>query len=251
MKYASAHNIRANLVSDPNVGEGFYVYALKHGREVFYIGKGRDRRWKAHFQDHSLKNHSHKNAKIKKINSCGEKVNVEILARHLSQEQAILFEAELIAIYGLSREGGMLTNILEADIIKGGVHAPWDDARRAKHRLNARGNNASTSDDVVKRAKLLCHYRGMDYQAISEQEGFEGVDAGTIKQWCNGGSRGHIMPHLKSMHGIRQEQKKECYDLWKKGFEQSQVAEILGIPFWKTKRLIQHYQKENPELTNK
>jgi hypothetical protein len=96
----------------------YYVYGLIDPRDdmVFYIGKGRDDRWKNHFIESSLnkEGNTKKTAKIKKLNSLGYEPHVEFFAQNIEDEQlAYSIEASLILKYGRIgyEEYGILTNV--------------------------------------------------------------------------------------------------------------------------------------------
>lgn len=89
----------------------YYVYALKDPRTSpampFYIGKGTGTR----SYDHLIRpDDSQKGLRIKEITSSGSNVLVTRLVDSLSEEQALKLEAELIAAFGTTETGGLLTN---------------------------------------------------------------------------------------------------------------------------------------------
>lgn len=226
--------------------KNYYVYAFYDKDAVFYVGKGRGKRWKGHFHDASLKHSSYKNNKMCRMFSNNEKVVVKIIAKNLTELEALILESKLIESFGTYRNGGVLTNIYTGDFRKtsNGYQFPKD--RKEQMSKTMRGVNSTGNEELVKQAKCLVHYRGMTYEEVSKLDDFveAGVTHKQVKAWCNKQTFGYVLPHLKSIKEIREEQKEECYNLWEKGFLQKQVSDILGIDHWKVKRLIQQYQKE-------
>jgi hypothetical protein len=89
----------------------FYVYALKDPRskpaKAFYIGKGTgNRAWEhqANVDD------SAKGQVIAAILADGLTVLHTIIADNLTEHQSLKIEAELIAAFGITSQGGLLTN---------------------------------------------------------------------------------------------------------------------------------------------
>ncbi len=223
--------------------DGYYVYGLYDNDDIFYIGKGRGKRYKGHFTNVSLSKNTYKNNKIKDINNSGRKVNVRIIAKGLSERESLLLEGKLIESYGLHRSGGCLTNIYGGDWYKTSNGYTFPEERRKQQSLALRGKNGMYDEDTVLKAKLLFHYRGMTYKEISELPEFSNVGDTTVKQWCNKSSYTYLRPDLKSHYELRDEQMDECHALWLKGFQQKQVAEILGLPYYLVKKLVQKKQK--------
>ena len=80
--------------------------------EPFYVGKGKDKRIKAHFMPSSLRMDSFKNNKIKKILESGGEVLSEVLARDLMEDEAYTQEQSIITKIGRRDMGnGPLTNL--------------------------------------------------------------------------------------------------------------------------------------------
>ena len=89
----------------------YYIYALKGPRSSparpFYIGKGTgNRAW-----EHTLRiDNTRKGKRIAEIHAAGHKVLTTVLAKDLTETQALILEAELVAAFGTEDTGGLLTN---------------------------------------------------------------------------------------------------------------------------------------------
>lgn len=234
---------RRTLLDNVDVGEGFYVYFLMDIDSVFYVGKGTKRRWNGHFHDSSLEKNSYKNNKIKLILNQGRKVNVKIVAKNLSETEALILESFLIEEFGTYRNQGSLCNIYTGDFRKSTESYQFDEERRKAHKLHCRGINSTATEEDVHKAKLLVHYHGMSYEEVANLPEFSHVTKKQVKTWCNRQTFGYVAPHLKSISEITEEKMEECYNLWKKGFLQREVSDILGIEYWQVKRYIQKYKK--------
>jgi hypothetical protein len=94
----------------------YYVYALIDPRDnqIFYIGKGKNQRYKAHRVDNLSDGNSEKIHKIREIRSSGNEVRVVKLLDYLNEDTS--FKIEEILIYNLGRtifEEGILTNFIK------------------------------------------------------------------------------------------------------------------------------------------
>ena len=99
-------------ILDNNEDGLFYVYELFNPikKQPFYIGKGKNDRYKHHFTKKS--NNKHKENTIRKIISSGEKVIVKIIFRSNNELDALNKESELILDYGrVDNNTGILTNL--------------------------------------------------------------------------------------------------------------------------------------------
>lgn len=91
----------------------YYVYMLLDPTNLlpFYIGKGKNSRYTAHFEKNQLKRKSLKNSKIKSIQNKGNSVIVSFYILNISEETANICESALIAKYGRIDNGtGILCN---------------------------------------------------------------------------------------------------------------------------------------------
>jgi len=87
----------------------YYVYQLIDPRlgKPFYVGEGKNQRAWSHQKFASGCNNPHKDRVIRKIQSLGLEVGVELIATKLTKPQSIQFEAQLIEKIGIEN----LTNI--------------------------------------------------------------------------------------------------------------------------------------------
>lgn len=109
----SSENIYAEKVYNKSKDgkKDFYVYIYWDGGEPFYIGKGRGHRFSAHIKEASESNiKSEKLNKIRKIIKEGRYPKITIPMKDLTEFDALRDEASLIAHYGMSKDGGVLSN---------------------------------------------------------------------------------------------------------------------------------------------
>jgi hypothetical protein len=118
----------------------FYIYTYTDPRndEIFYVGLGRNRRWKDHLR--MIKNGTHKNAhfsnKVKAIITDGDQPRITKIHEGLEKEEAERIERELIAKHGRRDLGtGTLVNGTDG----GDGTRGWSDTQRAEQSARRKG----------------------------------------------------------------------------------------------------------------
>lgn len=232
-----------------SVYNGFYIYLICDDENVpFYIGKGTKDRWRHHFYPNSLSHHHHKNFKIKKLFRENKTINIFIdMYSEDNPEECFNREIELIAKYKRKCDGGPLTNLTEG----GGQDASWRDNLSEQEFLEWRKqvneNNGWSDIDLVKKAKLLYHYRGLDGNQIANLEEFKGLSPWTIRQWIckNSTCFNYVLPHLKDKKGLIEEKVSEAKSLYLNShFNKKEVASILGLDYSFVRRNLNGITKE-------
>ena len=160
----------------------FYVYALKDPRVspalAFYIGKGTGSRAFDHLVTPDA---TKKYARIKEIFASGAKPMVDILVEDLTEAQALRLEAELIAAFGTTETGGLLTNAVVPSGLGGkkrkDIIVPQGCVERAQLGLQlmktaifelAKANVAGiTNSDAASLLGLRSDYRGKQKDYLS------------------------------------------------------------------------------------
>lgn len=134
------------------MGNDFYVYVLFRpwDSEPCYVGKGRKRRWNAHRQYGA----EHKNLRLAAVFEKAEKLGQEVrrikICSNLSEHQALIAEAKLIAFVGRLDTGtGTLAN--ETDGGGGLSGKVWTAEQRNRKRLHMK----ALWSDPKKRAKQI------------------------------------------------------------------------------------------------
>jgi hypothetical protein len=104
-------------------------------------------------------------------------------------------------------------------------------SHKEKIRISSRGRTSSLPPELVRKAKLLFHYRGMSPKEIQRLDEFKSVSTATISGWIQKKNHEYISPHLNSFKDMRKEKEQECLSLYDKGFTRKQIHEILGLEY--------------------
>lgn len=160
----------------------YYVYQLIDPRtnKPFYIGEGKGKRAYSHLNFTSGCNNPHKDRIIKKIQSSGQQVIVEIIKSGLSKEQSMDLEAELIEKLGIENLSNICKNA-NPPILKG----------------TSNGFYQKTHTDQIKQ-RLGDVNRGKD---IKTDEGKESIRQSMIARWQDPAKRENQINALKSRRG--------------------------------------------------
>ena len=118
---------------DPRKVGDFKYGEFEFGFEPFYVGKGKEYRYKRHLSESQLNDKSHKSNLIKKLINLGEYPDILIVKNYLSENEALELEKELIRIIGrYDEKTGPLTNKTEGgDGISG---YKWSEEQKDKIR---------------------------------------------------------------------------------------------------------------------
>lgn len=142
-----------------------YIHRRKTNGEIFYVGKGKSRRW----SQSSDRNYRWKNIANKHGVFC------DIVANSLTNEEACILEKKLILLYGrLDCNTGTLANLTDGG--EGVVGGRISDETRAKLCavrivVNARNNNPLRKKIVMD--ERICFYSTMDVvRYLSVELGF-------------------------------------------------------------------------------
>jgi hypothetical protein len=96
------------------MSQNYYVYELCDPRtkKPFYVGKGMGLRYKEYLKEDAAIN-SHTKAVIEDIKLSGKELEINIVQKNLTEDEALKLEASLIKKYGRVTKdpGGLLTNI--------------------------------------------------------------------------------------------------------------------------------------------
>jgi len=170
-----------------------YVYQLIDPRDntPFYVGEGKGNRAWSHLSFRSGCNNPHKDRVIRKIQSLGLTVIVDIIKENLSKAESVQHEEQLIEEIGLDK----LTNICanaNPPVLKGDMNGFYGKPH---------------SEETKK--KLGNINRGRD---LKTQEGKDAISKSMIERWNDPAQRFKQIELLKNRRGEKRSDKaKESY----------------------------------------
>lgn len=184
---------------DPRKPGNFEYGKYKFDFEPIYIGKGKERRVKAHNYLVNLKN-TRFYTKLKSIISNGFKLKYEIIERNLTEDVALKMETEIIKLIGRIENGGPLTNHTNG----GEGHSGFKKSDITRDRLSKslKAKYKTNVDDrmykYIKTAKEI-HCNKYDYSLVDYSNAHTKVDIicpehGVFSQELNAHSRGSQCP---------------------------------------------------------
>lgn len=149
-----------------------YLYLREDSFLPYYVGKGKDKRWKA----------PHK-CEIPPE----ERV---VFHRGLGEKEALDLEEQLIRIYGIKKEGGILENIMKVSVNNQPhlYEREWEPAG-PRTPLKNRNPHMNLTPTGVLRASINsprtkpCTILGIDFSSISVAAEYFGLDRATIRRY--------------------------------------------------------------------
>ena len=134
-------------ITDDHGPKRFYVYALfNENDEPFYIGKGCHNRFKMHFIPSQLTQDTDKVKEINRIiKETGFPPKHKILYFHMTEEEALTKERELIAEIGLEN----LTNVLSGGYTQSGDNNPFYGKQHTEETKKLIGDYSKNRDPSV------------------------------------------------------------------------------------------------------
>ncbi len=173
------NNFSLNL---DHTNKRFYVYGLFYEEEnqkvCFYIGKGTDDRYKAHFTNFFLEEHcynSHKNSKIKKLKKEDKDPYSQILYEGLSESRALDIEEFLLKRDHVFKN---LTNILRENFPLSGEDHPMYDVG---HSQETREKMSTIEREVVEKINWLAKNSILTNKEIAKKLNVSVYAVGDIK----------------------------------------------------------------------
>jgi hypothetical protein len=166
----------------------FYVYVYKDPDTLipFYVGKGKESRYKSHINEamKSENPRTHKLRKIKKILNEGKTPIIEKFQEGMTEDEAYDLEKHLISYYGRVEDGGSLTNVAEGGLRSAGGGNKFNDEMITLYHFDG-------SEITATRGELVNNYK---FYASSVTRLFQGK-----LNIINGWSRDK---NIKSKHRI-------------------------------------------------
>lgn len=138
----------------------YYVYIYKNpikNNQPFYVGKGKDFRYRHHLYPCNLRKDNHKNRIIKKILNSGNYPEIQIIPCK-NETEAYKKEIKLIYKYRRIKDGGILVNNLPGGRLppknKGLDHPRLGVSKKVYKVVNLKTNEEYVTDCIYAWAKL-------------------------------------------------------------------------------------------------
>jgi hypothetical protein len=147
-------NFYTYIYTDPRKPGNYSVGGIKVDYEPFYVGKGKDARWKDHLLDSSLRKNTHKNNKIQKLLILEYDLKkYVVIVPSCSEKEAFNLEEKLISFYGrLNNKTGFLTNLTDGGEGVSGIIRTENECVKISERNKKYFNQPHIIKEISKRA---------------------------------------------------------------------------------------------------
>lgn len=218
--------------------DDFYVYVFLDPRkpgshtwhesvfdyQLFYVGKGRGRRWRRHLAKKELSKNIPKSNKIQAIRKAGMEPLIVKVVIDLSEQKALDIEREMISKFGKVWNGGMLVNQVDGGVGTSGLPRSEETKRKISQSLQGvnvgrymneqwrqkiADNNAKYwqdkhhSDDTKEKLSKINKGKKYPRRCVSykliDPEGNEFIVSNGLEQFCR--NRNLCRSHLVSVAG--------------------------------------------------